>query len=206
MTPQAVIFDIGNVLVEWQPEVYFDRTYGRARREALFAAVDLHEMNLSIDAGADFASTLDDWAARHPAWSREIRDWKENWIKLASPLIPRSIRLLRALRAKGVPVFALTNFGAANFAYAQSQYVVLNEFDREYVSGRMKLIKPDPAIYAAVERDCGIAPGGLIFVDDRPENIAAAQARGWQVHLFDGPQGWAAKLVALGLLTGAEAA
>ena len=206
MTPQAVIFDIGNVLVEWQPEVYFDRTYGRARREALFAGVDLHEMNLSIDAGADFASTLDDWAARHPAWSREIGDWKENWIKLASPLIPRSIRTLRALRAKGVPVFALTNFGEANFAYAQSQYVVLNEFDREYVSGRMKLIKPDPAIYAAVERDCGIAPGGLIFVDDRPENIAAAAARGWQVHLFDGPEGWAAKLVALGLLTGAEAA
>ena len=206
MTPQAVIFDIGNVLVEWQPEVYFDRIYGRARREALFSAVDLHAMNLAIDAGADFASTLDDWAARHPAWSREIRDWKENWIKLASPLIPRSIRTLRALRAKGVPVFALTNFGEANFAFAQSQYVVLNEFDREYVSGRMKLIKPDPAIYAAVERDCGIAPGGLIFVDDRPENIAAAAARGWQVHLFDGPEGWAAKLVALGLLTGAEAA
>jgi len=206
MTPQAVIFDIGNVLVEWQPEDYFDRTYGAARRRRLFAEVDLHGMNLAIDAGGDFATTIEACAAQHPDWAVEIMNWKENWIKIASPLIPRSIRLLRALRVKGVPVFALTNFGDTNYAYAQTEYVFLNEFDREYVSGRMKLIKPDPAIYAAVERDCGIAPGGLIFVDDRAENIAAARQRGWQVHLFDGPEGWAAKLVSLGLLSESEAA
>ncbi len=205
MTPEAVIFDIGNVLVEWQPEVYFDRIYGSDRRRALFAAVDLHAMNLAIDAGADFASTIEATARRHPDWASEIMDWKDNWIKLASPLIPRSIRSLRALRAKRVPVFALTNFGDTNFAYAQSEYVFLNQFDRTYVSGRIKRVKPDPAIYAAVEADCGIAPAGLLFVDDRAENIAAAAARGWQVHHFTGPEGWAARLVALGLLTEAEA-
>lgn len=206
MTPEAVIFDIGNVLVEWQPEVYFDRTYGADRRKALFAAVDLHAMNLSIDAGADFASTIEATARTHPDWAGEILDWKDNWIKLASPLIPRSVRTLRALRAKGVPVFALTNFGDSNFAYAQTEYVFLNQFDRTYVSGRMKLIKPDPAIYAAVEQDCGIAPGRLLFVDDRAENIAAAAVRGWQVHHFTGPDGWAARLVTLGLLSESEAA
>ena len=206
MTPQAVIFDIGNVLVEWQPEVYFDRIYGEARRRALFAAVDLHAMNLAIDAGADFAATIEATASHHPDWASEIIDWKDNWIKLASPLIPRSIRTLRALRAKRVPVFALTNFGDSTFAYAQSEYVFLNQFDRTYVSGRMKLIKPDPAIYAAVEQDCGIDPAELLFVDDRAENIAAAAARGWQVHHFSGPEGWAARLVALGLLSESEAA
>lgn len=206
MTPQAVIFDIGNVLVEWQPENYFDRIYGADRRRALFAAVDLHAMNLSIDAGADFASTIEATARNNPDWATEILDWKDNWIKLAAPLIPRSIRTLRALRAKGVPVFALTNFGDTNFAYAQTEYVFLNQFDRAYVSGRMKLIKPDPAIYAAVEADCGIPPGGLLFVDDRPENIAAAAARGWQVHQFTDPALWAAHLVASGLLTESEAA
>ena len=82
----------------------------------------------------------------------------------------------------------------------------LNQFDRTYVSGRMKLIKPDPAIYAAVEQDCGIAPGGLLFVDDRAENIAAAAVRGWQVHHFTGPDGWATRLVTLGLLSESEAA
>lgn len=203
--PEAVIFDIGNVLVEWQPENYYDRVYGVDRRKRLFAEVDLHAMNLDVDAGADFRGTIYGWADRHPEFAPEIRDWHDNWIKLACPLIPHSLRLMRALKARGVPVFALTNFGDGSFAYAQSEYVFLSEFDRAYVSGRMKLIKPDPAIYAAVEADCGIAPEALLFVDDRPENIAAAAARGWQVHLFDGPEGWAAALVGAGLLTAGEA-
>ena len=206
MRVEAVIFDIGNVLTRWQPEAFYDRVIGEARRRALFDAVDLHRMNDEVDAGAEFRDTIYAWAEDYPEWSAEIRMWHDRWIELASPRIEGSIALLRALRGQGVPVFALTNFGASSYAAAVPLLDFLSEFDREYVSGRMKLIKPDPAIYAAVERDCGIAPDGLIFVDDRVENIAAAVARGWQVHLFDGPEGWAAKLVALGLLTGAEAA
>ena len=97
--------------------------------------------------------------------------------------------MMRALKAKDMPVFALTNFGDQSFAYAQSEYVFLSEFDRTYVSGRMKVIKPDPAIYEMVEADCGIAPERLFFIDDRTENIEAAKARGWQVHHFTGPAG-----------------
>ena len=206
MRVEAVIFDIGNVLTRWQPEAFYDRVIGEARRRALFDAVDLHRMNDEVDAGAEFRDTIYAWAEDYPDWSSEIRMWHDRWIELASPRIEGSIALLRALRGQGVPVFALTNFGASSYAAAVPLLDFLSEFDREYVSGRMKLIKPDPAIYAAVERDCGIAPDGLIFVDDRVENIAAAAARGWQVHLFDGPEGWAAKLVALELLTEAEAA
>ncbi len=204
--PQAVIFDIGNVLIEWQPENYYDRTYGVVRRKRLFAEVDLHAMNLAVDAGAGFRSTVYECAERHPEWAGEIRDWHDNWIRLAAPLIPHSIRLLRALRAKRVPVFALTNFGDGTFAYAQTEYRVLTEFDREYVSGRMKVIKPDPEIYRMVEADCTIAPGRLLFVDDKAENVAAASARGWQTHQFVTPGGWAGALIAAGLLTEAEAA
>ncbi|MEM6479033.1 MAG: HAD-IA family hydrolase [Pseudomonadota bacterium] len=201
----AVIFDIGNVLIEWQPENYYDRVYGRARREALFAAVDLHEMNLRVDKGEPFKETIYEVADANPAWAKEIRDWHDNWIDLAQPRIERSIRLLRALRAKSIPVFALTNFGVESFAYAQTQFDVLNEFDREYVSGRMRLVKPDAEIYRQVEADCGIAPGALLFTDDRADNIAAAAARGWQTHLFEGPEGWADRLVTEGLLTAGEA-
>ena len=66
--------------------------------------------------------------------------------------------------------------------------------------------KPDPAIYEIVEAECGIAPAGLLFADDRLENIAVAQARGWATHLFDGPAGWAERLIGEGLLTRDEAA
>lgn len=205
MKPEAVIYDIGNVLIEWQPERYYDTRLGVDRRRALFAAVDLHAMNEAIDAGGLFRDTVYDCAALHPEWEAEIRWWYDHWIQLASPRIEHSITLLRRLRAKGIPVFALTNFGDDAFAYAQTQYEFLNEFDRAYVSGRMKVTKPAPAIYAMVEGDCGLPPAALLFTDDRAENIAAAGLRGWQTHLFTGPDGWAARLVAAGLLTEAEA-
>jgi 2-haloacid dehalogenase len=205
MGVEAVVFDIGNVLTCWQPEAFYDRVLGADRRRALFAAVDLHGMNDEIDTGALFRETIYDWAGRYPDWSDEIRMWHDRWIELASPRIEGSIALLRALRGKRVPVFALTNFGASSYAAAVPLLDFLSEFDREYVSGRMGVIKPDPRIYAMVEADCGIAPGRLLFTDDRADNIAAAAARGWRTHQFDGWQGWAARLVAEGLLTGTEA-
>lgn len=206
MTPQAVIFDIGNVLIEWQPERFFDRVIGIERRQALFAAVDLHGMNDAVDRGADFRATIHAWAKRHPDWRDAILMWHDNWLDLATPEIPHSVRLLRALRAKQMPVFALSNFGVGTFALATPRYPFLAEFDRHYISGHMGVIKPDPAIYAMVEEDCGIAPKALLFADDRIDNIAAAQARGWQGHLFDGPEGWARRLVEAGVLSEEEAA
>jgi 2-haloacid dehalogenase len=68
------------------------------------------------------------------------------------------------------------------------------------------VIKPEPGIYQELETTSGIAPAALLFIDDRADNIAAAQARGWQTHLFEGPQGWADRLVASGLLSAENAA
>ena len=135
-----------------------------------------------------------------PDWRDEIRMWHDNWIELAAPEIPHSVRLQRALRAKGIPVFALTNFGVQNFDYATTVYPFLNEFDRHYVSGRMRTVKPHAPIYQMVEDDCGLPPGSLLFADDRIDNIETARSRGWQTHHFNGPQGWADRLVAEGLL------
>jgi 2-haloacid dehalogenase len=205
MQPEAVIFDIGNVLTRWQPEAFYDRVLGEDRRRALFAAVDLHGMNALVDDGALFRETIYGWADRHPSWASEIRMWYDRWIELASPRIEGSIALLRALRTKGVPVFCLTNFGSYSYEEARAKLDFLGEFDREYVSGRLKVSKPDPRIYQAVEKDSGIAPDKLLFADDKAENITAAARRGWRTHQFESWQGWAARLVAEGLLTNEEA-
>jgi 2-haloacid dehalogenase len=205
MQPEAVIFDIGNVLTRWQPEAFYDRVVGEDRRRALFDAVDLHAMNALVDDGALFRETIYGWADRYPAWAPEIRMWYDRWIDLASPRIEGSIALLRALRLKGVPVFALTNFGSYSYDEACGMLDFLNEFDREYVSGRLKVSKPDPRIYQAVEDDCGIAPDRLLFADDKADNITAAARRGWRTHQFESWQGWAERLVAEGLLTTKEA-
>lgn len=201
MNVKAVVFDIGNVLIEWHPERYFDRTIGPAKRRALFAAVDLHAMNDRIDLGEGFRDVIYGVAEANPEWRTEIRDWHDNWIQLATPPIAHSVRLLRALRSNEVAVFSLTNFGVESFAYAQSHYDFLKEFDRDYVSGQMQVIKPDPKIYTMLEQDCGVAPENLLFTDDRADNIAVAANRGWQTHLFEGPQGWADRLVEANLLS-----
>ena len=202
---EAVIFDIGNVLIEWQPERYYDRVIGEERRRAMFAEVDLHGMNDRVDRGENFRDVIYETAEVYPHWRDEIRAWHDNWIELATPHIPHSVKLLRTLRAKDVPVFALTNFGIESFAYAQTQYDFLNEFDRAFVSGHMGVIKPDVRIYEMVEEECGVPADRLLFTDDRDDNVAVAGARGWQVHHFEGPEGWAQALVSRGLLTEEEA-
>ena len=205
MTIEAVIFDIGNVLIEWNPERFFDAEIGEARRREMFATVDLHAMNDNVDRGHDFRQTVYDMAEATPAFRDEIRLWHDRWIEMASPAIDRSVQLLRQLRASGVPVFALSNFGIGTFEVAEARYDFLAEFDRRYISGHMGVIKPDAQIYQMLEDDCGVAPGNLLFTDDRIDNIRAADARGWQTHLFDGPRAFAARLVAEGLLTPEQA-
>jgi len=205
MRPEAVVFDVGMVLLEWDPEAYYDARIGRPARERMFAETGIHEVNLAIDAGAPFRETIYALAERHPRWAGEIRLWHDDQFGMLQPVIEHSVRLMRALKARGVPVLALTNFGAESFDAACGRYGFLAEFDRAYVSGRLKLTKPDPRIYAAVEADCGIAPGALLFADDRVANIEAARARGWQTHHFTGPGGLARRLVAEGLLSEGEA-
>lgn len=202
---EAVVFDIGNVLVEWRPEAVYDAAIGRDRRLRLFAEADLHGMNVSVDLGRSLAEAVADLAARHPGWAAEIGYWDSRWLEMFAPPIPGSIATLARLKAGGVPVFALTNFGTETLARADAAYPFLTGFDRRFVSGALGLMKPDPAIYAAVETGTGLPGDRLLFVDDRPENIAAARARGWHGHLFDGAEGWAARLVAEGLLTQEEA-
>lgn len=205
MSPEAVVFDIGNVLIEWQPERFYDRTIGPDRRRTMFDRVDLHDMNIRVDMGAPFTDTVHATAEANPDWRDEILMWHDRWIELAQPEISRSIRLLRALRSRGVPVFSLTNFGVQTFDHAATHYPFLREFDRQYISGHLQVIKPDPKIYEILETDSGVAPGALLFTDDRADNIAAAAHRGWQTHLFEGPDGWADRLVAAGLLSTDEA-
>lgn len=206
MAVGAVVFDIGNVLIEWHPEATFDRLIGPDRRKALFAAVDLHGMNEGVDLGKSLASSVEELAGQYPQFSREIALWRLHWIEMVSPEIPHSVRLLTALKAKSIPVFALSNFGRDTFEMAEAKYPFLELFDLRVISGVERVIKPAPAIYERLEARTDIAAHQLLFADDRLDNIEAAAVRGWQTHHFDGPKGWAARLVAEGLLSAEEAA
>ena len=204
MPIEAVIFDIGNVLVEWHPARMYDAAIGRERREALFADVDLDTMNDRVDMGEEIADVVRETALAYPDYHDEILLWHSNWLDMLKPDIPRSAALLRALRARGMAVHALSNFGTSTLDLAERHFPVLTEFDSRFVSGHLAMMKPDPAIYAHVEAGVGVAPEALFFIDDRPENIAAAAKRGWQTHLFETPGGLAERLLAEGLLSPEE--
>lgn len=197
---KAVIFDIGNVLITWAPERLYDQVMpDRAAREALFAAVDLHGMNDQIDRGAPFRETVYAEADKHPEYTELIRMWHDRWIEMAAPPIEDSWAILRRLRALNVPVFALSNFGRESFAYAETKYPQLAEFDKRFISGHMSVIKPEAEIYRAVEEDTGLTGSALFFIDDRADNIAAAEDRGWKGHLFTDPASLRTELRAEGL-------
>lgn len=205
MTIQAVVFDIGNVLIKWAPEAFYDKVIGQDKRRAFFAEVPIFEMNERVDRGEDMREGVAQLSEAHPEWADAIRLWHDNWLEMVGPALDRSVRLLRALRRKEIPVFALSNFGRQTFALAEANYPFLEEFDQRFISGHLGIIKPDPAIYAALEEATGLRGAALLFADDVAENIAAAEARGWQAHLFKGADGWAERLVAEGLLSAEEA-
>ena len=205
-TIKAVVFDVGNVLIEWQPERFYDAAIGEDRRRAMFDAVDLHGMNELVDLGQPFTETIYTHAEKYPEWRNEIRMWHDQWIEMASPVIDHSVRLMKALQGRGVPVFSLTNFGIQSYDFAATHYPFLSEFDRDFISGHMQVTKPSARIYEMLEEGSGLSGDALLFADDRDDNIAAANARGWQTHLFEGPQGWADRLVAEGLLSKEQAA
>lgn len=204
--PEAVVFDIGNVLIEWQPERFYDAAIGEDRRLEMFSDVDLHGMNELVDLGHHFTETVYSTAEKYPKWRGEIRMWHDRWIEMATPAIDHSVRLMKALQSKGMPVFSLTNFGIQSYDFAAKHYPFLRDFDRDFISGHMAVTKPDAAIYRMLEETSGLSGDALLFTDDRTDNIEAAKSFGWQTHLFEGPQGWADRLVAAGLLTQEEAA
>ncbi|WP_298676447.1 HAD family phosphatase [uncultured Lentibacter sp.] len=201
MKIDAVIFDIGNVLIEWQPEQHYRAWLGAERQQAFFESFDFHGLINEIDAGAPFHATVEAAAAARPEFGAEILMLRRRWLELTGGVIARSVRLLRGLKAAGVPVFALSNFGSENFQMSVRAHPFLSEFDRAYISGDMGMRKPFEPIYAAVEADCGLAPERLLFGDDRADNIATARARGWQTHRVDSAQSWAQALVSYGLLS-----
>lgn len=197
---EAVVWDIGNIFAYWEPEAYYDRLIGRERREAFFAETRVHEMNVALDLGADARETVAAHAEKHPAWADELRRWFDDWPETFRRAVPGTVEVFDEAAASGVIMASLTNFGGETLEMAREIHPVLRRFDREFVSAELGVVKPDAAIYEAVERGLGLSGEALIFTDDKPENVAAAAERGWKTHLFEGADGWRARLAREGVI------
>jgi 2-haloacid dehalogenase len=202
----AVVFDVGNVLIRWDPKHLYrkvftvaDGTPDEARIDWFLDNVCDMAWNVAQDLGRPIAEANALLVERHPELQAEIQAYYGRFQEMIPGPIAESVAALERLKAAGVPVYGLTNFGRETFPPTRERFPFLASFDGVVVSGEERVIKPDPAIFRLLTARFGIEPSRTLFVDDSPRNIAAAEALGFHVHLFDEPAALAGTLERLGL-------
>lgn len=200
-TPLAAVFDIGRVLFDWNLRFLFEKLIDRPEQLDWFLAhVVTEEWHFQSDAGRPLAEMIPELAARFPDQAPLIDAYRTRFNETIDRPIEGTHALVRRLHAAGVPLYALTNFGAEFFAGFRPTEPIFGLFDAIVVSGDECVAKPDPRIYAICEERFGRPPGALFFTDDNPANVAAAAERGWQAHLFVDAPTLETELVRCGLL------
>lgn len=201
-TVDAVVWDVGRVLVEWDlGAIYADVIPDAAEREAFVTTVVTEQWHFRHDAGEPIDDLVAARIAEFPQHRALIERYRSHWLDSIPGPIEGTHELVARLAAAGVPQFGITNFGADTWAMFRPGWPVFDHFADIVVSGVEKLVKPDPAIFELAARRFGHAPQRMLFIDDNAANIAAAAAAGWHVHHFtDGARALEADLVALDLL------
>jgi 2-haloacid dehalogenase len=193
--PAAVVFDIGRVLFDWNLRYLFEKLIDEPEQLDWFLAnVLTEEWHFQSDGGRPLAEMVPDMKARHPEHAPLIDAYRDRFNETIDRPIEGTHALVRRLYTAGVPLFALTNFGAEFFAGFRPAAPIFELFADIVVSGEECIAKPDPRIFAIAEARFGHPPEALFFTDDNEANITAARARGWQAHLFEGPEGLEAEL------------
>jgi len=199
---QNVIFDIGNVLIDWDIRRVYRRILAdEAEIDGFLREVDWYAWNLELDRGGRWDERVAELSARHPHRRALIEAAHHHWHDAVSGEIPGSVEILEALRAAGTPLYAITNFSTEKFTECQERFKFLsNSFRDIVVSAHENLVKPDPAIYRLCLERNGLAAGDCIFIDDGPHNVAAATSVGIDGILFAGAEALRRDLIARGLL------
>ena len=197
---QHVVFDIGKVLINYDPEIPFRRLIADDKERAhFFENICTHEWNIEQDRGRTWGEAEALLIADHPHHEANIRAFRQQWHEMVYSEIDGSVAIMRALISSGMDVTMLTNFAADTFAQASEMYPFLKEPRGVTVSGLVGLIKPDEAIYRLHTLTFGLEPGATLFIDDNADNVKAAQDFGWQAVLFTGLEGLRGDLGRLGV-------
>lgn len=196
----AVVFDLGNVLIPFNPRWLFSKLLPDAASvERFFAETGFDDWNLEMDAGRLFADGIAAHSRRFPQHSALFEAFFARWPETVGEPIAESVELLQTLREKSLRTYALTNFSAETYPLAEARFAFLADFDGTVVSGREGVVKPDPAIYRLLAERYAIDPARAVFIDDKLENVDAARALGFHGIHFTAPHMLRPALRALGL-------
>lgn len=198
---RVVVFDIGNVLLRWDPRNLYRKLFETSDRVEWFLS-NVCDMpwNEAQDRGRSWADAVSERVARFPEWEREIRAYDNRWLEMLDGEISDNVDVLRRLKTAGTPVYAITNFSREKFAVARTEHGFLDCFDGIVVSGEVGLIKPDRQIFRHFLDRYGLAAADCVFIDDSRANTAAAAELGMSTIHYVEPMDLAEALARLGIV------
>lgn len=199
--PHTVIFDLGGVLIDWNPRhMYRKLTKDDAAIEHFLETVCTSEWNAQQDAGRPFAEGVALLTEQFPEQAEWISAFHTRWIEMIGGAIEGTVTIMKELKESGVPLYALTNWSAETFPLVRPDFEFLDWFLGIVVSGEEKMIKPDPAFYEVLFDRYQLKPEDTVFIDDSKPNIETAKNLGIHAIHFNSPAQVRAKLNALGFL------
>lgn len=200
--PSVVVFDIGNVLIEWDPRHVYRPLFGEEAElmERFLEEVCASDWNRMMDRGLPWSEGIRILTERFPECAELIRAYREDWLKMIPGPVDGTPEILDELLENGVPVHALTNFSSETLDLARARFPFLTRFERVVVSAEEGLLKPEPEIYRLLAERAGFTPSDVVFIDDMRENCAAAERLGWRSHRFTGAGGLRRELADWGLV------
>ena len=184
---RAVVFDLGGVLIDWNPRHLYRTLFGGddAAMERFLADVCTPEWNARIDAGRPFAEAVEELANQHPNRAPLIHAYRERWGEMLGGVFEGTLSVVRELRGAGVPVYALSNWSAETFTLTRSRFPFLDELEGIVISGDVGVGKPDPTIFRHFMARFGLEADEIAFVDDSPANVATARELGIEAIRFE---------------------
>lgn len=200
MAVDVVVFDVGNVLIRWDPRNLYRKLFDdAAAMERFLAEVCTDAWNLEQDRGRSWAEAVAERVPLFPQHEALIRAYAARWQEMVPGEVEGSVAILEALRRAGIPLYAITNFSAEKFAESQARFPFLRGFRDVVVSAQERLVKPDPAIYRVLLDRNGLDPARCLFIDDSEKNVRGAEYVGMHAHHFRDAPTLRAELAALGL-------
>lgn len=196
----TVVFDLGGVLVDWDPRhLYRKLIADDEERERFLDEICTLEWHRHHDVGRPFAEGVADLVARHPEHRDLIEAWEARFDEMFVGDHPDTVEVLAEVVALGEPVYALTNWSADGWPDALERFDFLGWFDDIIVSGLEHVAKPDRAIYDLLVERHGLDRSRTVFIDDWDRNVAGARAAGLQALQFTSAAQLRADLIDLGL-------
>jgi 2-haloacid dehalogenase len=201
--PTAVVFDLGGVLIDWNPRHLYRQLLPADEVEAFLDEIGFAEWNHAQDAGGSWAEAVETLAAEHPHRRELIAAYPARFTETLAGPVPGTSDVLRELHDRGTRLIGLTNWSAETYPYAEATFDFMRLFEGVLVSGVEGVAKPDPAVFRLLVERYGLQPGRTVFVDDSAKNVAAATAAGLRGLLFTDAGQLRRDLTAMGLLDGA---